>query len=260
MKKIFRIISIILATALCVGNLSVLSAEASEANGFSYNHDPRLNESAMEDINYDPEAWYGFSPDPDSERLGTYAVYDFSDSELVASSTEERVAYLADFQRMYDLWNSMEAQGKSTEEIARAVSALRNEIRLEAYKDNPQGLKDVKASNLKKYGNEMGPTVESLYEKYGSWDKVLLKSFSPNSGMDACLGLYDIEYAHNTKINGPVPDKAYYTVKKNDSLSKIAKKYYANQGLWKKIYEANKAVIPGTYVLQPGMKLEIPLD
>ena len=148
MKKRFGIISVAMATVLCAEVLFTLPSQASEANGFSYNHDPRLNESAMEDVNYDPDAWYGFSPDPESERLGTYAAYDFSDPVLVASSTKERVDYLADFQRMYELWNSMEAQGKSTEEIARAVSALRNEIRLEAYKDNPQGLKDVKASNL----------------------------------------------------------------------------------------------------------------
>ena len=31
---------------------------------------------------------------------------------------------------MYDLWNEMLAKGASTEEIARAVSAKRNEIRL----------------------------------------------------------------------------------------------------------------------------------
>ena len=260
MKKIQRIIGTTLAAILCLEALCVLPAQASDANGFSYEHDPRYNQSAMEDINYDPEAWYGFSPDPESERLGVYAAYDFSDPVLVSTSTEERVVYLDDFSRMYMLWDSMKAQGKSTEEIARAVSALRNEIRLEAYKNNPEGLRDVKASNLKKYGNENGPTVESLYEKYGSWEKVLLKSFSPNAGMDACLGLYDIEYKHNTMINGSVPSTAYYTVKKNDSLSKIANKYYANQALWKKIYTANKAIIPDTYILQPGMKLEIPLD
>lgn len=75
------------------------------------------NEKAMEDIVVNPNAVYGFSPDPNSTRLAK-----------------------------------------------------------------------VKKSNLETYGNENGPTAESLFEKYGSWEKVLIKSFRSNSGMDACLG------------------------------------------------------------------------
>lgn len=52
----------------------------------------------------------------------------------------------------------------------------------------------VKKSNLDSYGNENGPTADALYEKYGSWETVLEKVFSINSGMDACLGLYDDYY------------------------------------------------------------------
>ena len=85
-------------------------------------------------------------------------------------------------------------EGKSTEEIAREASALRNEIRLDAYKDDPAGLADVKKSNLDTYGNEDGPTPEFLFEKYGSWAVVAQKSFSTNMGMDACCGLYDEYY------------------------------------------------------------------
>lgn len=33
-----------------------------------------------------------------------------------------------------------------------------------------------------------------MYEKYGSWEIVLQKSFSVNMGMDACCGLYDDNY------------------------------------------------------------------
>lgn len=51
----------------------------------------------------------------------------------------------------------------------------------------------VKSSNRLKYGNE--PMAEYLFEKYGSWDKVIEKSMSANQGMDACCGLYD-KYFH----------------------------------------------------------------
>ena len=40
----------------------------------------------------------------------------------------------------------------------------------------------------------MGPSVDSLYEKYGAWQTVLEKALSTNMGMDACLGLYDEYY------------------------------------------------------------------
>ena len=78
--------------------------------------------------------------------------------------------------------------------MARAVSEERNRIRIESYKDDPEGLKNLKESNLKAYGDENGPTPDSLFEKYGSWTAVMQKAFSPNLGMDACCGLYDEYY------------------------------------------------------------------
>ena len=85
-------------------------------------------------------------------------------------------------------------EGKDVETIARAVSRRRNEIRLESYKNDPDGLVLLKKSNLDTYGNEEGPTADSLYKKYGSWQTVLEKALSSNAGMDACLGLYDEYY------------------------------------------------------------------
>ena len=88
----------------------------------------------------------------------------------------------------------MLGEGKSVEEIARAVSRRRNEIRLESYKDDPEGLETVKKSNLETYGHEDGPDADELYEEYGSWQTVLEKALSTNAGMDACLGFYDDNY------------------------------------------------------------------
>lgn len=52
------------------------------------------------------------------------------------------------------------------------------------------------------------------------------------------------------------PTGASYTVKKGDSLPKIAKKY---PGLtWQKIYEANKNEIQDPDLIRPGQKLVIP--
>lgn len=49
-----------------------------------------------------------------------------------------------------------------------------------------------------------------------------------------------------------------YTVKKGDSLWKIAKKYYGSGGKYTKIYNANKNQIKNPNLIRVGMKLKIP--
>ena len=59
---------------------------------------------------------------------------------------------------------------------------------------DPEGLAEVKKSNLETYGHEEGPAPEELFAQYGSWTAVLQHAFSTNMGMDACCGLYDNYY------------------------------------------------------------------
>lgn len=148
---------------------SAEKASPDEAAAFFYEHDPMENPKAAEDIMVNPDAVYGYSPRPDSVRLKAYADADWSDAALVESARQDRLAYHESFKELYRMIEQMLGEAKNVEEIARAVSTRRNEIRLESYKDNPQGLEKVKKSNLDTYGNENGPTPESLYEKYGSW-------------------------------------------------------------------------------------------
>ncbi|MCR4926249.1 MAG: hypothetical protein K5917_08165 [Clostridiales bacterium] len=177
---VFMIILIFL-----ISNITVLA----------YEHDPTLNPRAMEDIVVNPDAVYGFSPNPQSKRLGLYAdAIDWTDPEQVAQAREQRAAYHAKNQELYDIIDEGLKNGDSTETIARKVSRRRNELRLEAYKDDPEGLAIVKQSNLDTYGDEFGPSADSLYQKYGSWQTVIEKACSSNAGMDACLGFYDELY------------------------------------------------------------------
>ncbi len=60
------------------------------------------------------------------------------------------------------------------------------------------------------------------------------------------------------KAPAPVEETEYYTVVKGDSLSKIAKKYYANANKWPTLFEANKEVIKNPDLIYPGQKLRIP--
>ena len=196
-----RVICRIIAAVLCLLMMTACGAKPEKETDsqpkdapFTYEHDPRENPAAMEDIVENPDAVYGFSPDPESPRLGSFADYDWTDPEVVAEAQKERREYHESMDTMTDILYRMRDEGASMEEMARAVSEERNRLRLESYKDDPKGLAEVKESNLKTYGHEEGPTPDQLYEKYGSWTVVLQKAFSPNMGMDACCGLCDEYY------------------------------------------------------------------
>ena len=196
-----RVICRIIAAVLCLLMMTACGAKPEKETDsqpkdapFTYEHDPRENPAAMEDIVENPDAVYGFSPNPESQRLGSFAEYDWTDPEVVAEAQKERREYHESMDTMTDILYRMRDEGASMEEMARAVSEERNRLRLESYKDDPKGLAEVKESNLKTYGHEEGPTPDQLYEKYGSWTVVLQKAFSPNMGMDACCGLYDEYY------------------------------------------------------------------
>lgn len=173
-------------------NEEVTSGDATQ-QPFKYVHDPEDNPAAMADIVRDENAVYGFRPS-ETGSLKQYADADWSDPEIVEQGRQDRIAYHESIAGMYDMLREMLSAGRSTEEIARAVSTRRNELRLEACNDDPEALAIVKERNLEKYGHEEGPLPEELFEQYGSWETVLLKAFSPNPGMDACLGLYDKYY------------------------------------------------------------------
>ena len=186
---------LLLALGLAL-QVMILPAAAVEQNGFTYQHDPRLNPKAMEDIVADPNAVYGFSPSPDGSLKEYVDQIDWSDPAQVETYRQDRIAYHESIQSMYDMLTEMKTAGATTEEIARAVSAERNVIRYAAYENDPEGLAVVKARNLERYGREEGPTPDDIYQKYGSWEMVIEKAFSPNVGMDVCVGLYDDCYSN----------------------------------------------------------------
>ena len=190
----------VFAALLCL--FAFLSAAALAAGNdggkkpFAYRHDPRENPAAMRDIVVDPDAVYGFSPSgAEDSTLKEYVdLIDWSDEEQVAAAREQRQEYHDSLEELYEIILEMTLADRDIETIARAVSQRRNELRVEVYKDDPEGLAVLKKRNLETYGNEFGPTPDSLYAKYGSWETVLLKALGTNAGMDACLGFYDEYY------------------------------------------------------------------
>ena len=203
MKKFISLLLVLIVILCCGITVAENHASATEKQPvdlqtkdvkFTYIHDPREIAEAMKDIIENPDAVYGFSPNPQSTRLGQFAEIDWTDPEVVAQKTEERRAYHESMESMMDILRRMIAEGASMEEIARAISAERNRLRLASYQNDPETLAFAKQSNLQTYGNEEGATPEWLYEKHGSWITVVQSAFSTNMGMDACCGLFDEYY------------------------------------------------------------------
>ena len=76
---------------------SVCASETeTEQSAFVYIHNPEDNPDAMRDIVVNPDAVYGYSPNPDSTRLGKYAdLIDWTDPEQVAGAQRQRLEYFA---------------------------------------------------------------------------------------------------------------------------------------------------------------------
>lgn len=252
------------------------TAETAEAGSSSakkgYVHDPMENPKAAQDIIVNRAAVYGYSPSSLSTRLKEFVdIIDWTSEKEVAEARDKRIQYYETEEILYQTIETMLDENKSIEEIAREVSKKRNELRLAAYIGDPDGLERVKKSNLDTYGNEEGPTIDYLFEKYGSWEAVLQKALSSNPGMDACLGLYDDYYEFygiEEKVQLKIKEEAVktdeatgkktYTVKKDDNLWKIAETIYGDGTKWNLIYEANKDVLDNPGDLRVGMELVIP--
>jgi hypothetical protein len=161
------------------------------ASGYCYNNDPMQDPKAARDIVEDPDAVYGYSPDPKSPRLGRFAdKIDWSDVDQVEVVRQTRLEYHleneANLQSMYD-------QGMTPKQIAESMVNERNINRINSYlnRGDLEGLEIMKQSNLKIYGNENGMTIQQALEKYGSYEEIINASIRSNPGMDACCGLYD---------------------------------------------------------------------
>lgn len=166
--------------------------EGGSKSGFAYKNNPMDNPKAARDIVENPDAVYGYSPNPESTRIGEFASkIDWTDPDQVAIARQTRQAYHeANEAKLQALYN----QGYTTEEIAARMVEERNMSRINSYIKNGdlKGLEIMKKSNLKTYGNELGMTLVQALEKYGSYEEIINATIRSNPGMDACTGLYDI--------------------------------------------------------------------
>lgn len=85
-----------------------------------------------------------------------------------------REAYEAEVKGLARKEEQLRGEGKSPEEIARALHAERRNIG-EKYKDltPPELLKKIYARNLKLYGDKLGPSIKYLRAKGKSWEDII---------------------------------------------------------------------------------------
>jgi LysM repeat protein len=88
---------------------------------------------------------------------------------------------------------------------------------------------------------------------------------APSSGAAAELRVNTERLRNNTAAGAPAPEGAggakpprTHVVEPGDTLEKLALKYYGAPSLWRRIYEANEAVLGNGRPLASGMRLAIP--
>jgi hypothetical protein len=85
-----------------------------------------------------------------------------------------REAYKAEVLALKSMAQKLASEGKTTEQIARAVSAARREVGAEFKSRTAPALREeIRQRNIDEYGDELGPTIEWLRAKGKSWEEII---------------------------------------------------------------------------------------
>jgi nucleoid-associated protein YgaU len=118
--------------------------------------------------------------------------------------------------------------------------------------------KELKAE-LKKHGfkeQDLDVKVE------GDTVKVTGKALNQDEKEKMVLALGNVEgiekVEESIEVANPAPEAKFYTVKKGDTLSAIAKQFYGDANKYPVIFEANKPMLTDPDKIYPGQNLRIP--
>ena len=136
--------------------------------------------------------------------------------------------------------DTKKADAKSAEDLRRErIDALRQVVN-----DLP-----IEVSNLSLDLQEDKVIVEGEVDKQADKEKIVLAL----GNVEGVAAVDD-----RLTVNNPEPEAQFYEVKKGDSLSKIAKKYYGDAMKYPVIFEANKPMLKDPNLIYPGQVLRIP--
>lgn len=103
--------------------------------------------------------------------------------------------------------------------------------------------------NLKVEFDDGVATVHGKAKSQGEKEKVILALGNTD-------GVSQVD--DRMEVGAPEPEAQFYTVKKGDSLSKIAKAVYGDAMKYPAIFEANKPMLKDPNLIYPGQVLRIP--
>jgi hypothetical protein len=100
-----------------------------------------------------------------------------------------RQEYMETVKGLTDQVSTLRQEGKSDEDIARQMHQARIDIGKQYKELTPGPLREyIFEVNTNRYGNEYGPPIEFLLEKYkGDWNKIIEGACSPNENIDRLL-------------------------------------------------------------------------
>ncbi|MBN1142067.1 MAG: peptidoglycan-binding protein LysM [Deltaproteobacteria bacterium] len=122
------------------------------------------------------------------------------------------------------------------------------------------------AERLMNYIDEDNPGISDLDVKFDQGTVSLSGQAASQEAMEkAVLLAGNVQGVSEVKIDGlktpPAEKKVeFYIIKKGDTLSAIAKKFYGKAHEYPRIFEANREVIKDANLIYPGQKIRIPLD
>ncbi|PKQ61223.1 peptidoglycan-binding protein LysM [Labilibaculum filiforme] len=121
------------------------------------------------------------------------------------------------------------------------------------------------SSHIKKFGFDTSTiqvlvdnekvTLSGSIDTYENKNKIIVVA-----GNVAGISLVNdqITLTNPPSVAPPEPEKQFYTVKKGDYLSKIAKEVYGKSNKYDIIFEANKPMLKDANLIYPGQVLVIP--
>ena len=124
---------------------------------------------------------------------------------------------------------------------------------------------DLIMGHIKKFGfdtstiqvsvDEEEVTMTGKVDTFENKNKIIVSA----GNVEGISSVYDkLIVTQPAPVTPPAPEKQFYTVKKGDYLSKIAKEVYGNAKLYNVIFEANQPMLKNPDLIYPGQVLVIP--
>lgn len=140
--------------------------------------------------------------------------------------------------------------------------AGRKEKEMEAERDE-KNRELIKGNKILRYVMGLGLDVENLRVKFDDGVATVTgKARSQAEREKVVLAVGNTEGVAQVddqmEVADPAAEAKFYTVKKGDSLSKIAKELYGDAMKYPVIFEANKPMLKDPNLIYPGQTLRIP--